>query len=113
MEICQEHNIPYNSEEEILLYEAKHSNEKKEDDKQEVCVPLRVTIGVTVALCGLFLYFVPVPVCKAWAPDLMRYGIALAIEGTINRTEQNDDKKKQKHVTLNELDARDSLLFLA
>jgi hypothetical protein len=31
MEICQEHNIPYNSEEEILLYEAKHSNEKKEN----------------------------------------------------------------------------------
>jgi hypothetical protein len=74
----------------------KNDNIKDKDDKEEFSVPLRVTIGVTVALCGLFLYIVPIPVCKVWAPELMKAGVALAVEGTINRVEENDKKGNDK-----------------
>lgn len=87
---CLEYEIPYNADEENFLFIARHGEERK-DGILENDMPLRVTIGVTVALCGLFLYFVPFPICKVWAPELMKAGIALAVEGTINRVE---DKKE-------------------
>ncbi len=89
---CLEYNLPYNAEEEHCLYMARRVNDKEEDD---IYIPLRVTIGITVALCGLFLTFVPIPICKLWGPDLMRAGVVLAVEGTINRVEEDRVKTKK------------------
>lgn len=47
--------MEYNAEWEQLEYSAKH-----EGDKEEVELPLQVTIGVSVALCGLLLTFIPI-----------------------------------------------------
>jgi hypothetical protein len=98
---CLEFDLPYNAEEEQILFQndllmATHGHDKGKDDDKEISIPLRVTIGVTVALCGLFLYFVPIPVCKVWGPELMKAGVALAVEGTINRVEADDKDKKDK-----------------
>ena len=51
---------------------------------------------MTVALCGLFLFCIPILTCKAWGLDLMKGGVALAVEGYVNRQEdeKKDDKKK-------------------
>lgn len=75
-----------------MLYMAKHGDDKDEKDQNVAAeLPLRLTIGVTVALCGLFLFCLPMPPCKVWGSDLMKAGVALAVEGYVNR--QEDDKK--------------------
>ncbi len=89
---CIVNGIKYDAEIETLNFIAKHSKDKKEDSAAEL--PIRVTIGVTLALCGLFLMFVPLPLCQAYGPNIMRAGVALAVEGTLNRVEQNQEKKK-------------------
>lgn len=83
-------------EDEHMLYMAKHGNDKDEQEQAAADLPLRLTIGVTVALCGLFLCFVPIPVCKAWGADLMKAGVALAVEGYVNRQEEDKDKDPNK-----------------
>lgn len=95
MASCLELDLLFDAKEEHSLFLTMYSQDKDKDDNKEVCVPLRVTIGVTVALCGLFLFFVPFPPCKVWGPELMKAGVALAIEGTINRAEENEKEKKK------------------
>lgn len=91
---CMAYGIEYNTEVENLNFILKHGHDK--DENKEVDLPIRVTIGVTVALCGLFLMFVPVPICQAYGPNIMRAGVALAVEGTLNRIEQDQDREKNK-----------------
>jgi len=88
---CMELGIDYSADMEAMVYMAKHGKDKEEEPTIEM--PLRVTVGVTIALCGLFLCFIPIPVCQAWGPSMVQGGIALAVEGTINRVEE--DKKKE------------------
>lgn len=96
---CLEYNIPFSSEEENQLYEtsgetlqnfAKSSKEKDE----EIELPLRVTIGVTMSLVGLFLYVIPFPVCKAAAPWVLEAGLAFLVDQSI--TDYEEKKRKDK-----------------
>ncbi len=73
---------------------SKHGDDK--EDKEEITLPLRVTVGVTIALCGFFLMFVPIPICQANGPWIAQAGLALAVDGTITRVEGNDKNKKDK-----------------
>lgn len=87
----------YSFEEYETLYRAAHGNPDRQDEEQQAAeLPLRLTIGVTVALCGLFLCFVPIPICKAWGADLMKAGVTLAVEGYVNRQEEDKDKKDKR-----------------
>ncbi len=85
-------------DDEHMLYMARHEHDKDEqEDATAGELPLRLTIGVTVALCGLFLFVLPPPPCKVWGADLMKAGTALAIEGYVNGQEddKHDSKKKK------------------
>lgn len=93
---CIAYGIEYNAEVETLNFMAGHGHDKDEE-KEEVVLPIRVTIGVTVALCGLFLMFVPFPICQTYGPNIMRAGVALAVEGTLNRVEKDQDKIREKN----------------
>ena len=53
---------------------AKSSHGKDKDDN-EILLPLRVTIGVTMSLVSLFLYVVPFPICKVAAPWVLDTGM--------------------------------------
>lgn len=96
MASCIEYGLPYNAEEELLIYQAsakvlimlKHSHEKdKKDNDKEIVLPLRVTIGVTMSLVGLFLYVVPLPPCRAAAPWVLDTGIAFLVDQGITEWE--------------------------
>lgn len=92
---CIEYDLPFNADEESLLYVmAKNSHRKDKDNKEDV-LPLRVTIGVTMSLVGLFLYVVPLPVCKLAAPWVLDTGIAFLIDQSVTEWEdrQEDDRK--------------------
>lgn len=106
MASCLEYDLPFNVEEEALVYEntlvhsmvgvmAKGSHGKDKDDK-EVVLPLRVTIGVTMSLVGLFLYVVPFPPCRACAPWVLETGIAFLIDQGFTEWENNEKKKDDK-----------------
>lgn len=95
---CLEYNLPYNAEEEHFLFQneilmAKNGH-GKEEDGQEICIPLRVTIGVTVTLCGIFLLVVPIPICKQYAPYVIETGMAFLVDEGITQWDGKDKDKK-------------------
>lgn len=93
---CIEFDLPFNAEEESFLYEMVESAEKKHDhdDDRETELPLRVTIGVTMSLVGLFLYVVPFPICKAAAPWVLDVGLGFLLDQGV--TEYEDRKKEDR-----------------
>lgn len=96
MSNCLEFNLPHNAEEEACLFEVAYPIASSINDKDdEICVPLRVTIGVTVALCGVFLLFVPLPICKQYAPYMIEAGVALIVDEGITKWEEKDKKEKK------------------
>lgn len=98
---CIEFDLPYSAEEEHILFQnelliAKHSHGKDKEKDDEICVPLRVTIGVTVTLCGIFLLFVPIPICKQYAPYVIETGMAFLVDEGITQWEDKDKEKNDK-----------------
>lgn len=87
---CIANGIEYNAELEFLDFIVKHGGH---GEMPEMDLPLRVTIGVTVALCGYFLCHIPIPPLPATGVMMMNAGIILAVEGTINRMEDNRAQK--------------------
>lgn len=57
------YDIPFDPMECEFLYKAASKHDKHEE-KEEVELPLRVTIGITASLCGYFLSFIPHPYAK-------------------------------------------------
>lgn len=93
MERCFLTDTPYNDEEEHFLFIAKHGHEDKED--VEIIIPVRLTIGVTVALVGLFIIVVPIipPPLKGYGTQMVGYGAALAAEACYSIYDENQKKK--------------------
>jgi hypothetical protein len=77
---CMEADITYTSFEADCnidcIYFAKSTKGKDKDKDDEVYVPIKITVGVTLSLCGLFLLFVPIPVCKTSGWYLLDTGMA-------------------------------------
>ena len=96
---CVKFNLPYSDEEEDLLFQDelthnKHNHEKDKEKDKEICIPLRVTIGITLTLCGFFLWCVPIPICKQYAPYIMETGIAFLVDEGITQYEEKDKEDK-------------------
>lgn len=83
---CMNYGIDYDSELEHLNF---ITSSVRGDSSLEIDVPVRVTIGVTIALCGVFLFFVPLPICQQYAPRIILTGVGIAADGCMNRMEEN------------------------
>jgi hypothetical protein len=99
MASCLEYDISFNAEEEEVFYQASIADHygmakssKGKDKDEEVVLPLRITIGVTMSLVGLFLYVVPFPICKAAAPWVLDAGIAFLLDQSITEWEESQKK---------------------
>jgi protein-S-isoprenylcysteine O-methyltransferase Ste14 len=84
-----EYGIEYDAKFAHLDFMAKHAHE---NEQIETNIPIRVTIGVTIALCGVFLLFIPIPICQLWAPRIIGTGATIAAEGCMDRMEENRKK---------------------
>lgn len=104
MATCMEHDLSYNAEEESLLFDnnlttnflmakSTHGKHKDKDKDEEVVLPLRVTLGVTMSLAGFFLWMVPIPICKAAGQVVMDIGIAFLIDAGVTEWEEKENKK--------------------
>ncbi|KIC74843.1 hypothetical protein DB44_AA00020 [Candidatus Protochlamydia amoebophila] len=82
---CINYGIEYDVELEHLTFMARHGQDKQDI---ELDIPIRLTVGVTIALCGVFLFFVPIPLCQAWAPRVITAGVGIAADGCMNRMEE-------------------------
>jgi hypothetical protein len=96
---CIKFDLPYNADEESILFQndlliTKHHYGKDKSADDEICVPIRVTIGVTVALCGVFLLFVPIPICKQYAPYVIEAGMGFLVDEGITLWEEKDKKQR-------------------
>lgn len=89
---CIEENTPFLELEEDYEYASKHKGQEEAnlDD-----MPVRVTVGVIIALCGLFIMFIPDLGCKLYGGEIMTFGIALATEGVCDRVQEDKDKEKK------------------
>lgn len=78
----------------VNLYEASH---KSKDKDKQIEVPIRVTIGVTASLCGYFLSFIPHPAAQGASKFLIASGIAMCVDGTVNRLEEDENNRKNQN----------------
>ncbi len=83
----------YNLENEQLLFATRHGHNDK--DEVKLVIPVRLTVGVTVALVGLFVMVVPVipPPIKVWGKDMVIYGAGIAAEACYSVYDENKNNK--------------------
>ena len=98
---CMETDIPYTSIEADWNFEymflERNSKEQDQGKNDDVYVPVTVTVGVTLSLCGLFLLFVPVPICKTSGWYLLDAGIGVLSSDVISKWDEYDREKHGKN----------------
>lgn len=82
---CMNDGIEYDAELEYVTFVAKHGHEKNEFD---IDVPIQITLGVAIALCGTILFVVPISLCQTWAPRIIATGVGIAADGCMDRKKE-------------------------
>ncbi len=97
---CAELDIPYTAYEADANFEMNymmaksakgHSNDVKIEE-----VPVTITVGVTITLCGLFLWFVPLPGCQVAGTFLLNTGIGILGSDALARYDSYDREQRKK-----------------
>lgn len=95
---CAEFNIPYSLGEADLQFDmnmklGKAANGK---DEQQENVLVKIMVGVTVGLCGLFLVFVPIPMCQTAGFWLINKGVGILGSDALDRYDAYDKDNHKK-----------------
>jgi hypothetical protein len=89
-----------NFQEYEFLYKAAHGHDKEKEEEQDIKeLPMRLTIGITMILAGGFLCIVGtrIPVCMEYGKQVAAAGVTFAIEGYVNRQDEDKNKDKDKN----------------
>ncbi len=91
-QIMEMENISFEDAQLYLL----GSNEYKKEDKteEEKDLPTLLICGVVMSLCGIFLYSLPIPLCKEWGQNLIIGGFTTCV--TVLSNEHDENKKKDE-----------------
>lgn len=95
---CAELDIPYTSFEADADFEMNYMVAKKANDKheQQEDVPVKIMVGVTISLCGLFLFCVPIPICKSAGVWLINTGVGVLGSDALDRWDAYDQDQRKK-----------------
>lgn len=94
---CNELGILYSSLEADLHFDMNYVMAKSDNDgNKDIDVPIPIMVGVTVSLCGLFLVFVPIPVCQTAGGWLINTGVGILGSEAIQKWDEYDRNKKEK-----------------
>ena len=98
---CAELDIPYSTMEADAHFDMNYlmARSAKGHDKGEIQieeVPVTITVGVTIALCGLFLWFVPLPGCQTAGTYLLNTGIGILGSDALARYDAYDREQRKK-----------------
>lgn len=93
---CLAYNVEYDSELEDLNFKLNYSSQEYDED--EIILSAQVEVGLTMALCGGFLWVVSMraPSLKTPAEWLMGAGLTIAIQGGASQIDDNKKKDKKK-----------------
>lgn len=99
---CAELDIPYstfeadaNFEMNYLMAKSDHKGKNREETPIED-VPVKIMVGVTISLCGLFLWFVPLPGCQTTGTWLINTGIGVLGSDALDRWDTYDKEQRKK-----------------
>lgn len=95
---CAELDIPYSTLEADFQFDMNYIMAKAvrgKDNKQQE-VPVKIMVGVTVSLCGLFLLFVPLPGCQTAGGWLLNTGIGILGSEALDRWDAYDQGNRKK-----------------
>lgn len=93
---CFINNIAYDDVLENLEFIAKHKDDHSKDEKVEVRLPIRLVIGITATLCGVFLLFVPHPGAQVAAGVFLGKGTDLISEALLRALEEEEEKERRR-----------------
>jgi hypothetical protein len=97
---CAELDIPYSSVEADYHFDVNYTMAKsaKGHDKDEKLedVPITIMVGVTVTLCGIFLFVVPIPICQIAGGWLIGSGVSILSGDAIRRWDDYDQEQRKK-----------------
>ena len=97
---CAELDIPYSTIEADMNFEMNYLETKStHKDKEEIQieeVPVKIMVGVTISLCGLFLLFVPLPVCQTAGTWLINTGVGVLGSDALDRWDAYDKEQRKK-----------------
>lgn len=94
---CAEFDIPYTSFEADEHFEMNYPMAKAAKHEQQEDVPVKIMVGVTISLCGLFLVLVPVPMCQTAGVWLINTGIGVLGSDALDRWDAYDKEYHQKN----------------
>lgn len=91
---CAEVDIPYSTFEADANFDMNFTMAKaaRGGDK-EIEVPITITVGVTLSLAGLFLMFVPIPLCQTIGWYVMDTGIGIIGSHALGKWQEYEDHK--------------------
>jgi hypothetical protein len=95
---CAELDIPYTCVEADAHFEMNYAMAKSakghNNDIDINDVPIKITVGVTVGLCGLFLWFVPLPGCQVAGTWLMNASFGILSAEVLEGWSEYEKNKK-------------------
>lgn len=97
---CAEVDILYSTFEADTNFEmsyvmAKPNQIEKGNDVDIKDVPITIMVGVTLTLCGLFLWFVPLPACQVAGGWLLSSGVSILGGDAIKRWDDYDQEQRK------------------
>ena len=90
---CTDVGIPYSTAEADVDFDANYLMAKSAKT-EDIDVPIPVMVGVTVSLCGLFLFFVPFPGCQTTGVWLINTGVGILGSEAIQKWDQYDKSQR-------------------
>lgn len=93
--LCVSAGLPYDLNWADEVFYAGHSKHKHSEDKVEIDIPVHMAVGITIALVGFFLKFIPHPLCQEGGSVCLLIGIEMAINSGCDRFEQQKQKEKE------------------
>lgn len=87
--------VKINSSEVKLIW--KHINSKHKGEKHDEEVPVKLELGITIALCGLLLSLIPTPLTQTAGGVLMSLGCGLAGDCVVDRMRDEQEERERNN----------------
>lgn len=95
---CAEFDVPYTMVEADMHFDMNYKTARGGHEKyeQKEDVPIAIMVGVKVTLCGMFLWFVPLPGCQVAGQFLFTTSTGILASDALARWDACDQEQRKK-----------------